>query len=88
MYDKETTEWFRSHIVQQTTLCRCEKCGLYYKSSLGHRCRKWGNRKEYVKPVTKKMKCISCGADVIADVSKYNGHIRYSCAKCGASVMS
>ena len=44
--------------------------------------------KEYVKPVTKKMKCISCGADVIANVSKYNGHIRYRCAKCGASVMS
>lgn len=45
MYDKETTEWFRSHIVQQTTLCRCEKCGLYYKSSLGHiryRCAKCG----------------------------------------------
>ncbi len=44
--------------------------------------------KEYAKSVKKKMKCINCGADVIADVSKYNGHIRYSCAKCGASVMS
>ena len=39
-YDRTTKSWFNSHISQQTTVCRCEKCGLFYKSSLGHKCKK------------------------------------------------
>lgn len=37
--DKETMNWFRKHVGQQTTVCKCEKCGLHYKPSLGHKCR-------------------------------------------------
>lgn len=41
MFDKETTKWFSSHPREAeagTTVCRCEKCGLYYKPSLDHNC--------------------------------------------------
>ena len=38
-YDRATKAWFNSHICQQTTVCRCEKCGLFYKPSLGHKCK-------------------------------------------------
>lgn len=38
-YDKATKAWFNSHICQQTTVCKCEKCGLFYKPSLGHKCK-------------------------------------------------
>ena len=39
-YDKETEKWFQSHIGYQTTVCICEKCGLFYKPMLGHKCKK------------------------------------------------
>lgn len=39
VYDRATKAWFNSHICQQTTVCRCEKCGLFYKPSLGHKCK-------------------------------------------------
>lgn len=38
--DKVTTEWLSSHFGQETTLCQCKRCGLYFKPSLGHRCRR------------------------------------------------
>ena len=38
-YDKETQKWFRKNISSQTTVCRCDKCKLFYKPSLGHKCR-------------------------------------------------
>ena len=39
-YDKETQKWFNMHRIDtQTTVCRCDKCGLYYKPSLGHKCK-------------------------------------------------
>ena len=37
-YDKETKKWFREHIGQQTTVCECKKCGMFYRPSLGHKC--------------------------------------------------
>lgn len=37
--DKETRKWFRKHPDAQTTVRKCEKCGLFYKSSLGHKCK-------------------------------------------------
>ena len=40
------------------------------------------------KSLTKNGKCISCGADVVIHISKYNGHKRYHCDKCGCSVMA
>lgn len=39
-YDRTTKAWLNSHICQQTTVCRCEECGLFYKPSLGHKCKK------------------------------------------------
>ena len=47
VYDRATKAWFSSHIGQQTTVCRCERCGLFFKPSLGHKCKKESNR--YVK---------------------------------------
>ena len=38
-YDKATKDWFSNHIGQQTTVCKYEKCGLFYKPSLGHKCK-------------------------------------------------
>ena len=47
-YDKPTQLWFNSHFGAQTTVCKCDKCGLFYKPSLGHKCKqtrptKWAN---------------------------------------------
>lgn len=39
---------------------------------------------EYEKPLTKEVTCFSCGRKVIANVSKYNGHISYHC-QCGTN---
>lgn len=38
-YDAITAEWFLSRGDVQTTVCRCDVCGLYYKPSLGHKCK-------------------------------------------------
>lgn len=38
-FDKETSKWFGKHIGQQITVCKCEKCDLFYKPSLGHKCK-------------------------------------------------
>ena len=38
-YDRATKKWFSSHAGQQTTVCKCEKCGLFYKPSLWHNCK-------------------------------------------------
>ena len=38
-FDKDTELWFRQHIGAETTVCRCETCGLYYKPELGHKCK-------------------------------------------------
>lgn len=39
-YDSETRKWFMKNITAQTTVMRCELCGLFYKPSLGHECKK------------------------------------------------
>jgi hypothetical protein len=36
-FDLETSKWFKNHIGAQTTVMQCERCGLYYKPSLGHK---------------------------------------------------
>lgn len=38
-FDKETSKWCNKHIGCQITVCQCEKCKLYYKPSLGHKCK-------------------------------------------------
>lgn len=40
IYDDETRDWFKRHPDSQTTVMCCEKCGLYYKPILGHKCKK------------------------------------------------
>lgn len=42
---------------------------------------------QYAKGKTKKMQCINCGTEVIANISSYNGHMSYACDKCGCKVM-
>ena len=39
-YDSKTEKWFKMHMNAQTTVIKCEKCGLFYKPSLGHKCKK------------------------------------------------
>lgn len=36
-FDKATSDWFKKNWSAQTTVVRCERCGLYYKPSLGHK---------------------------------------------------
>ena len=38
-YDKVTKKWFEKHIGVQTTVCKCDKCNLFYKPILGHKCK-------------------------------------------------
>ena len=46
IYDAKTREWFARNRDAETTVTRCEGCGLYYKPELGHNClrRNYGNR--------------------------------------------
>ncbi len=39
LFDKETQRWFEKHLRVETTLARCEKCGLFFKPELGHKCK-------------------------------------------------
>ena len=39
-FDDETKKWFAKHPLAQTTVMRCDDCGLYYKPILGHKCKK------------------------------------------------
>lgn len=38
-FDAETRKWFKTRPWAQTTVMKCEQCGLYYKPSLGHKCK-------------------------------------------------
>ena len=44
-FDARTRRWFRERyerfgdVAAETTVCRCNACGLYYKPSLGHDCK-------------------------------------------------
>ena len=40
-YDRETDKWFKEHPGAETTVMQCSACGLYYKPSLGHKCKAW-----------------------------------------------
>ena len=39
-YDSATEKWFKKNIGHQTTVVCCDKCGLFYKPILGHKCKK------------------------------------------------
>lgn len=39
-YDTATRNWFKANPWAQTTVMCCEKCGLWYKPILGHKCKK------------------------------------------------
>ena len=70
----------------------CPICGeMPYSTEQCHWC---GQRfvqdkeiEEYAKPLTENGKCLSCGADVVIHISKYNGHKHFHCYKCGCTVM-
>lgn len=38
--DAATRKWFDKNPFAQTTVMRCECCGLYFKPELGHKCKK------------------------------------------------
>jgi uncharacterized OB-fold protein len=40
-YDAKTQRWFYEHgLREETTVARCPACGLFYKPSLGHKCKR------------------------------------------------
>lgn len=39
-YDNATKKWFDAHPCSETTVAKCEDCGLFYKPILGHKCKK------------------------------------------------
>lgn len=41
--DPCTAAWIDQHVGVQTTMVKCKKCGLYYKPSLGHKCKNGGS---------------------------------------------
>lgn len=55
-FDPTTAKWFGSHPLEETTLARCEDCGLYYKPELGHKCK---NKPEAESPL---LPCPFCGS--------------------------
>lgn len=36
-FDPETEKWFEKNRGAQTTVMKCERCGLYFKPILGHK---------------------------------------------------
>ncbi len=38
VFDPQTSRWFAEHPGTESTIVKCEKCGLFYKPSLGHNC--------------------------------------------------
>lgn len=38
-YDTVTGKWMREHLGVETTVVQCAGCGLFYKPSLGHKCK-------------------------------------------------
>lgn len=40
MFDGPTKKWMEKHPGAETTVMRCDACGLYYKPILGHACKK------------------------------------------------
>lgn len=43
-FDPETRKWFAQHLDAQTTVMKCERCGLYFKPSLGHKASNYKTR--------------------------------------------
>ena len=37
-FDRATQGWFDQHPDALTTIRRCKKCGLYYKTGIVHKC--------------------------------------------------
>ena len=38
-FDKATEKWFKEHPHNETTVMKCDRCGLFYKPILGHKCK-------------------------------------------------
>ena len=45
-FDYATEKWFKKNPMNQTTVMQCKECGLFYKPSLGHRCKKKNTKGE------------------------------------------
>ena len=44
MFDETTLKWFREHQNIETTVMRCNICGLFFKPNIGHTCKKERNK--------------------------------------------
>ena len=38
-FDDETDRWFAERPWIESTVCRCPNCSLYYRPTLGHKCK-------------------------------------------------
>lgn len=45
-YDCQTQKWFKERPYIETTVVQCEMCKLFYKPSLGHKCKGGGKINE------------------------------------------
>lgn len=39
-YDSSTKAWFKRNPLAETTVVKCAICGLMYRPSLGHKCKR------------------------------------------------
>lgn len=39
-YDSSATAWFKRNPLAETTVVKCAACGLAYRPSLGHKCKR------------------------------------------------
>ncbi len=79
-FDKVTAEWCETHRGAEFTVMQCGDCGLFYKPSLGHKCKM---RKEEIKIKP----CPFCGSsNVQKSVSSGGRATSFRCKSCGAYV--
>lgn len=60
-FDPDTKAWFDQNPDAQTTVMKCERCGLYYKPILGHKpinCKVRANKKETKEGSRVEKRCI------------------------------
>lgn len=70
-YDKATTDWFIKNPDAETTVMECSYCGLFYKPSLGHRCK-----------VKRTVKCHKCQLELLPFTYAVKKENNIYCEQC------
>lgn len=77
--DPETEKWMSAHPDVETTVEQCAVCGLFYKDSLGHKCKKPTIYKG-IRTSVNRYRCIYCN-----NIARKE-EIPEVCPKCGRKV--